>query len=669
MSIINPNATFIVFNYTDRLGMKNLSIKEDEVTQITCKTSVISIKTNKSKSSSSGTFEVQLAPDRNWVSAITPGSWCVILMSRNNLSTEIPAKPSYDQVYSKIEDSVTSGSNAKTVEANEQELKMVGRIDSVRVSSIADANGAIKTAYLVTGVDWGSVFDTTLYIDPQAELAGAAEQSIAKNNLFLMTLAGLVAKTKDMKKSASTPEKSATQQAQADVGAGSESAKVETADVSNNATNLSELTSSKNIKNILKVWGSTTGVFESSKDDIKDGALGRTSNEFRIPERLAKYLGFVDSTGQAIVLMKDLIKFRGGVLIDNDKYSDIDDTHDVSRNDGYAIVDYGKFFGINNVWQVLMAHSNPAINEMLCDIRFEKQNGVNLPLFTLYKRVKPFGVNSEDIIFEGQTVYDKNRDEASREYTKRLLSKYKFLRKIEISLEDIISVNAGTNWRDKINFIDITLDRSPFREFFLTNYKPLFQIFDKKSVRRDGVLRLCMNTDYLPMNKTGETYDINNFGGYRYLGKEWYFDTHKMLNGAISLVGQNKYIQVGDNILIPIQALGTNYNMSYAIDNKKNVPNSLYLMAHVENVSHSFFVDQNGARSFLTDIQFVRGIVCDKNGDQPTYSDSASDKAVALDSTLDQDSGKLSNKSNYATTIKTAYTNDDKPGTFGQGSY
>lgn len=670
MLVTNPNATFIVFNYVDRLGIRNLSIDKDEVAQITCKTSIISIKTNKSKSSSSGTFEVQLAPDRNWISSITPGSWCVILMSATTLSTEILEIIPTNNIYKNPnEDLLKLNPNPGTVEANEQELKMVGRIDSVRVSSVVDNNGAIRTAYIVTGVDWGCVFDTNLYIDTQAEIARSAEPSLAKNTLFYKALTGKVVQTRSSKKKSSASQKNSTQQSyeviQADAST-EDNQNVEVLNFANNEIINSEYTSSRNMLSILAIWGSTNELFQGVNEDTKSGLLGRAANEFRIPEALARYLGFVDSSNKAIVFVKDLIKFRGGVLVDEDKYSDIDMEHDISKNDGFAPPDYSKFFGINNIWQVLVAHSNTAVNEVLCDIRFEKQNGKNIPLFTLYKRVKPFVINEDNIIFESGAIQEKDKEEASREYARRLLSKYRFLRKIEIPLEDIISVNAGTNWKDRVNFVDITINRPIFTEFYLTHYKPMFQIFDKKSVRRDGILRLDMTTDYVPLNQDGKQCNNNFFGGYRYLGKEWYFDTHKMLNGAISMVGQNKYIQVGDNMLIPIKALGTNYNMSYTLSVNKNNENALYLMAHVENISHTFSVDQNGARTFLTDIQFVRGIVCDKQGNAVKMPGEDPETAATLDMTLDQDSNKLSDKFNHATVIKTSYENSNKSGAFGK---
>src|SRR5206468_12506878 len=47
-----------------------------------------------------------------------------------------------------------------------------------------------------------------------------------------------------------------------------------------------------------------------------------------------------------------------------------------------------------------------------------------------------------------------------------------------------------------------------------------------------------------------------------------------------------------------------------AVDQKSNK----FVLGHVESVSHSFAVGANGARTFQTSIEFVRGIFTDANG-------------------------------------------------------
>ena len=45
-------------------------------------------------------------------------------------------------------------------------VKMVGRIESVRTEVNVDGTGTRSTRYFVSGQDWGSVLNNTIYIDP-----------------------------------------------------------------------------------------------------------------------------------------------------------------------------------------------------------------------------------------------------------------------------------------------------------------------------------------------------------------------------------------------------------------------------------------------------------------------------------------------------------------------
>jgi hypothetical protein len=95
---------------------------------------------------------------------------------------------------------------------------------------------------------------------------------------------------------------------------------------------------------------------------------------------------------------------------------------------------------------------------------------------------------------------------------------------------------------------------------------------------------------------------------WKHLMREWYFNTHLMLNGSTTFIGQNQYIQVGDNIQIDASVLGpVDYNVQQ--QGKK-----AYLTAHVESVAHTFSVTPDGGRSFSTTVQFVRGVLTDENG-------------------------------------------------------
>ena len=86
-----------------------------------------------------------------------------------------------------------------------------------------------------------------------------------------------------------------------------------------------------------------------------------------------------------------------------------------------------------------------------------------------------------------------------------------------------------------------------------------------------------------------------------------------MMNGSMSLIGQSEYIAVGDNLMIDADAMfpGKNINEDH-IANKGDT----YFLAHIESVSHTCQVNENGTRSFMTEIQFVRGIITDIDGEE-----------------------------------------------------
>jgi hypothetical protein len=85
VKLVTPHAGVIIWNYNDRVGADDHGDvnKVDEI--IINTTSLMSIATKKNKSTPAGSFEFYLAPTKNWVSIITPGSWCVLLCRKTNL--------------------------------------------------------------------------------------------------------------------------------------------------------------------------------------------------------------------------------------------------------------------------------------------------------------------------------------------------------------------------------------------------------------------------------------------------------------------------------------------------------------------------------------------------------------------------------------------------------
>lgn len=561
--VINPHAAVIIYNYSDRLGTGSVEEQQSEkIDQIILNTaSLLSITTSKSKSQPQGTFEIVLAPWKNWTMAITPGSWCVILAGRTPIA-----------------DNETKYNNPKV---NKKHFKMLGRIESVRsVTTVDQTSGALMTSYIVSGVDWGSIFNTYLYIDE------IVRETLEKAK---MSPVGIIDALAD--KASNTDGKSDKQDLL--------------------------YSSSTAIKYLLAMWGATSDTSNTFEELLEGRLTTKVENAFSFPIELANYMGFKNKKGEIATRIADLINFRGDVLTGYDQYSSTDTFTDETRTDGIGFINPQSLFGINSIWQIMTENCNKPLNELITDMRWENDT----PLLCLYKRVKPFKISTFDEMCEDSFDVQDSKGIDVNDFLRSICSDYKNIRRHNIPSEDIVSVSAGTNWRDRFNFIEVRLGRSIIpafqnKDLFSAQIKLDSQFRDKLSIKRDGFIPMTMTINYLPPNSKKDSeqdYNLNNIFAYKYLGKEWYFNTHKMLNGVITIIGQDNYIQVGDNIMFETKVISSNNNINAEASKYKD---KAYITAHVENISHRVTVSENGVRSFITEIQFVRGIVTNINGDR-----------------------------------------------------
>ncbi len=577
--IKTPHAAVLVWNYVDRVGVPTgsfdatgvddlIGVEKENLPVIVSTLSCVSIQTSKSKGQPDGQFNLVLAPYKNWVSTLTTGSWCCIMMSN------IPIKEE----------------DLKT--ANPEQVKMIGRIESVRCETTVDDDGTRKTLYYVSGVDWGTVFNSTLYIDnliaepndPQSLGNGAAVA--IRNALF---------------------GKNGSPQSFAVV---------------------------ENLTSILGVMGKTVGGY--TEDESKVGRLANAIYEFSIPAEMAKFFNFLDKDGNPItsIEMKDLLSLTTGSLKSDDEYFD--------HKEAVGFIDPFSLQGTHTLWQILLENSNPALNEMFTDLKWTDE-GVQLKL---YNRIRPFS-------FQGFDPQAGSSD--------TLRSYFQYVKTHDIDVMEVISVNAGTNWRDKFNFVEI---KPQFQEFEIVAnwYKRKAQAYDKDSFNREGFRPLIFDTKQFPSKgtATGLANDVgidwDQLEVWTKLLREWYFGTHRMLNGTIVLHGQNEYIGVGNNIKFDIGLINPNPNFNAKLVQKGTV-DGVSVLAHVENVSHSFTVSADGARSYRTTIQFVRGIIV--NPDGSTFGDGMLDQA-ATSVSQPRDRNRLN-------TISTSDSTDPDPQRVGRG--
>lgn len=570
-SIVRPNAAVIIWNYLDRRGTTKALTDQDNVDQIIINTLALkSIKTDKSKGAAGGSFSISLAPTRNWITAITPGSWIAILMCRTpitdvDLSTRMDAR----------------------------KLKFIGRVESVRVTTSNDQGTGTKISeYVVSGTSWDGMLNSALYIDPILRLNYDGKEGGAH-------------------------EAAVFNQMNAD--------QVDKALLS---------TTTELMQKIKHFWGKGHPVAKNAQESVSVSRIVEPISDWTMPLQLANWLNIKQSDADIQrawssnvgieTSIVDKIKIVSGALnetaasANNNKAEFINDSyHEVE--DGHSFLQASFLKGMCSVWQYMSMHSNDVLNELVSDMRFDGFDMDSKMEFTIYKRVRPFiteGLWSK-ITADNWKVGDGGGDKGIEDLVSKLASVYSNLRRIEIPLHEIVAFDAGTNWRDKINFIELRMEQNLWGldNKSMTGVSVVAsdgQFIDPEAFTREGILPRFFDMKVM-MTKTGSggPVDLSYIKAWKYLLKEWYFDTHRMLNGTVRFVGLDKYIQVGDNIIIDSRILGNSQNTTRAQMSNKDVT---YILAHVESVSNEFSSSENGTRRFHTTVSFIRGILVDVNG-------------------------------------------------------
>jgi hypothetical protein len=222
------------------------------------------------------------------------------------------------------------------------------------------------------------------------------------------------------------------------------------------------------------------------------------------------------------------------------------------------------------------------------------------PEFRLYCRIKPFSYVPRSSFSENNVVFDSMRSMFQNVFS-HVLDK-----------EAVVSINAGINWADRFNFLEIKPDwNDNALHGAMQNKAQAFQGDNKSSAiySREGFRPMIFSIRQLPFKTEVTRFETNVLEQWTLLAKEWYFDCHKFLNGTVTLYGSDEYIPVGDNIMFDAELIGVTRNYNSEAKDKE----AIFVLAHVESVQNNFSVSANGERSFQTTINFVRGILVDKS--------------------------------------------------------
>ena len=546
--ITTPHAAVIIWNYDDRLGSDPTNsgsiniINEVILSTVSC----TSIQTSKSKSNPAGSFTITLAPTRDWVSQITAGSWCCIMMSNQPIT------------------------QAQLRQADPKFVKMIGKIEHVRAEVQIDEEATRHTVYTVTGTDWGYIFNNVLYID---NLISAANDPSNQGNTIAITL------QKQLFGDGNTPN----------------SFKV-----------------ADNLVALLGIFGTSSAGLDNASDAIN--RINKSVYDFLIPSEMARFFNFVDGDGNINLSTKlsDLLSLQVGKLVAQDTYQD--------TNEAYGYIDPFSLQGTNTFWQILMDNSNPALNELYNEIDWQKNNnGVIGPSLTIFNRIKPFAYR---------------QDLNSTDAVNKLKSPFVLLKTHTIDNVKVTGINVGTNWRDKYNFVEI---RPQFQDFEILNgwTAQKSQGSDPAAFNREGFRPLIVGTKQFPVDPSVKSnqYNADLLTSWVNLLKEWYFDTHRLLNGTLTMRGSTEYIGVGNNILFEAGLINPTMNLNVGSGNSKS---TTYVLAHVESVDNTFTVNSDGSRTYTTNIQFIRGILVNNSNGNYTLVGQGSLDEEASDQTTDQ---------------------------------
>lgn len=512
--ILTPHAAIIVWNYADRIGNEGVTFLNEIEETIISTLSCVSIQTAKTKGNPAGTFQLTLAPFKNWVSTINAGSWCCILMSNKAITPKSLQK------------------------ADPEMVKMIGKIETVRCDTqqIGDTR---QTRYMVTGTDWGHIFNNVLYVDNL--LASQKDPALQGNGAAVALRNALFGK-------GNSPQSFAVKD---------------------------------NLRSLLNIFGNNLSGFTDVQDDIN--RLAKSTYDFLMPQEMVNFFGFVGPNGKKSKekVITRVLNLQTGRLNGVNTYDD--------KPEAYGYINPFSLQGTNSFWQILMDNSNPAMNEMFNELQWTP----NGPALTLYNRIKPFSFKAS----------------SSDAALKSLRSSFMNLKTHIIEDNTVISVNAGTNWRDKYNFIEI---KPQFQDFdVIANWtKQKTQQKDEEAFSREGFRPLIVGTKQFPVSPDAKSFNPDQLSSWAKLMREWYFDTHRLLNGTIVMAGTSEYIGVGNNIRFDAGLINPSPNINSASNNAKK---NQYILAHVESVSHSFTVGDDGARTYITTIQFVRGISVNQN--------------------------------------------------------
>jgi hypothetical protein len=503
LNILQANNEKIV-NGTDTNG--NLSNEPDVVV---IKSDVVRCSVTKNKSANAGQFsitlkrgkqvrnEVPLPNDVNYLDLIHPGDWAMIYMNKTG--------------------SIANTNSAKSNSG----LKMLGIVRNIRYVETDDSStGKPRLEYVLTGDDFGAVFDMNIFFNP------LVNQNIASTFLGAKFLSDAINSIKGAK----LPAKGAI---------------------------LKQFTPDNIIKKLINFYLGANQPLDSASSVNEAWYLPRNLAVVFKPDTKNKpATSFVDILDTSKI---GLHKYSGGNLT-------------VSNLPGATFVTSLPSEG--TVWSVLQFLQNSIVNEMYTEL--VKDSKGNLQPSLVLRQV-PFSNKSTQ---ETNAFFQSKENgvptaQIPQDHQKTFFTD---LPRFTINSSDIKDKNIGKSDFERINHLLVVpkLDGSNLDLAYAS-------AVNKPSIQRYGLRTYNGQTSYIISEEIGDPTKVCKF--FLHLIMDWFFLSHLLFNGTITIDGPDEHIEIGSNLFIK----------------------DIEQLFHVEGYNHVYEVAPSGEISYTTAITVSRG--------------------------------------------------------------
>ncbi|NIU02222.1 MAG: hypothetical protein GWN01_15370, partial [Nitrosopumilaceae archaeon] len=459
-------------------GQGSISGNFNQRSRVVIKNDVVRANISKNKSSNAGTFSINLKKgkqvirnqvqkeDIDYLDVIHPGDWVMIYIKKGG------------------EVDVNSLNQASG-------FKCLGIVKNVRYVEVDDPEtGKPRLEYVVTGEDFGSVFNMDVFFNP------LLNQDAAQ----LLLGAKFLTDSLDSVKGTDRPSP--------ETGGG--------------------FTPDSIIKKMIGFY------LGGSRGDSNLDSLNITNQTWYVPPLLGQTFGSrIRNKSQGVSFVDILKTDRIGL-------------HSYNRNGSFRGTKPlpGATFikalpSSGSVWQIMSTMQNSIANEMFTELVADEDG--NLRPSVVLRQVPFSNRPGETNVFSTADRYNSNNaKEVPESFQKTYLVD---LPRHSIVSSDIKNKNVGKSEHERINHVLVVpkIDVNAINQAYTA-------ITNTPSIQRYGLKSYQGQTQYVADTRLGDPKKACKF--FAHLLVDWFFLSHQFYNGTITIDGKDNHFQIGNNLYI-----------------------------------------------------------------------------------------------------------------------